>query len=128
MPATVRHYRNEDVTVRLTVQNPDRTAYDLTGATCKLVVKTNPEDSDANALFTKTITSTGTASGVIVAPTTGGIADFFILPADTAALPVVDARTPRSAVFAIQVKTGAGKRYTVATGDWEVLRELMGAF
>jgi len=106
----VRFHRIDDATMRATFTNPDGTAYDLTGATCKLVVKALATDADVDALFTK-ITS-APAEGTIVAPATGGIADFYILPANTAALGLYTDQPPKAYVLGVKIKTAAGKYYT----------------
>lgn len=124
----VRFHRLDDATLRATFTNPDGTAYDLTGATCKLVVKALATDTDAAALFTKTITATPNADGTIVAPATGGLADFYILPSNTAALGLYTDAPPVSYVLGVKIKTAAGKYYTPIDASLRLDQQLVESF
>ncbi len=128
MSEAVRHHRNEDATIRVTITNPDGTPYDLTGASLKLTVKALATDTDAQAKFTKTISATPTASGTIVAPATAGIADFYILPADTAPLGLYTNQPPVSYYLGVKVKTSAPKHYTVVDGTYRLDQPLVENF
>lgn len=115
--------RKDDVTITLTVQNPDGTAYDLTGATLQLLVKAAATDADVDAKITKTITATPTADGSILAPETNGVAEFLILNANTAALGVVEDNIEY--FLGVKLKTSAGKYHTVVDGRIDFLREVV---
>jgi len=49
-------YRGDTHTITVTVTNADGTAFNLTGYTMKLTVKTNKSDPDSSALLTKDAT------------------------------------------------------------------------
>jgi LysM repeat protein len=121
-----RHHRNEDATIRVAITNPDGSAYDLTGAQARLCVKEFATDTDANAKIRKTTTSASEA--VIVAPATAGIVDFFILPADSAALGLETAVPAVTYFLGVKIKSAATKYYTVVDGKYALFQPLVENF
>ena len=72
--------RGDDVTLDFTVTTGG-VAVDLTGATLQFLVKTLPTDTDANAIFTKTV-----GSGITVTDATAGIGEIAFTQANTISL------------------------------------------
>lgn len=114
-PVIVSFHRIDNRTLRATFTNPDGTAYDLTGATLRMVCKALATDTDAAAKFQKNISASPNADGTIVAPATLGIADFYILPADTTTLGLVTDEPSVSYILAVKIKK-SGAWYTPIDG------------
>jgi len=122
---TVRIYRVDDTTLRFTLTNSsDGTAYDLTGATIKLVWAPT---KGGTPTFTKTITETLDAlQGQILAPATNGIADIFINDVDVPVTLGTDTDTPPVKFHVgAKVKTTGGKFHTILDAPARLALEVM---
>jgi len=131
--ANVQAIRGDDVTLEVTVTNPNGTAFDLTGHTIKFVLKAGRSDADSTALVTKTITETLTGDGQILAPATAGIAHIFIDDTDSLGRtpPPTNLGLEEEATyyhFGIKKKTSPGKLGTLIIGTWRWTREIIGSF
>ena len=92
----------------------DGSPYNLTGTTMKMTAKWSHSDSDANALFQKTI-----GDGITYTDAANGQAQIILAPADTISLP------PQIVVLQYDVElTDGSSVYTVARGDLAVLPDV----
>ena len=131
--ASISFVRGDDGVLRATVKNNDGTAYDLTGATIRYVLKTLATDADGVALILKDITTTLTVDGQILAPATAGILDFFIEDDDTLGRtpPPTDLSLEEDDVLywhGVKEKSAAGLYHTLAKGQTGLEREIVDNF
>lgn len=94
----------DDVTVAMTLQNADQTAFNLTA--CTITVGIKKYLTDSAALISKTIAN----GGVVVTNAAGGLANLILSAADTASLGAGDYP------FDVQVTNGSGKKATLLAG------------
>jgi len=107
--ANLEIYRRDDETYTLTFTNSNGTAYDLTDCTVFMTVKRSQEDSDDEAVISKTVTSH--------TDPTSGITTIALTPTDT------DIEEGRY-YFDIQLKTSAGEIKTVTKGLFKVTQDI----
>ena len=96
--------RGDSGRLDVTVKQADGTAYNLTGSTLFLTVKTALTVVDASATITKTLTAHDDA--------TAGQSHFDILTADNA--------TAGTYYYDVQLKDATAKIYTLFGGLWKV--------
>ena len=100
--------RGDSGRLDVTVTSADGTAYDLTGATLFLTVKTALTVADASATLRKEVTSHDDAAA--------GESHFDLATTDNA--------TAGTYYYDVQLKTAAGKIYTLFGGVWRVLADV----
>lgn len=75
--AVIKRVRGDNYTLDLEISDADGDAVDLTGATVFFTVKKNFQDTDANALISKSVTShTSPTEGLTSIPLTSSDTDF----------------------------------------------------
>lgn len=121
----VRIYRVDDSILRFTLTNAsDGSAYDLTGATIKLVWAPS---KGGTPTFTKTINETpSSTNGQIVLPATLGLADVYILDTDvpnTLGLETDD--PPVEFHVGAKLKTSGGLYHTILDSPARLVEEVM---
>lgn len=100
--------RGDSGRLDVTVKQADGTAYDLTGATLFLTVKTALTDADSAAVIRKEVTVHDNA--------TGGLSHFDLLTTDNA--------TAGTRYHDVQLKDSSDKVYTLFGGLWKVLADV----
>jgi hypothetical protein len=100
--------RGDSGRLDVTVKQSDGTAYDLTGATLFLTVKTALTDADSAAVIRKEVTNHDDAEE--------GESHFDLLTTDNA--------TAGTRFYDVQVKDSANKVYTLFGGLWKVLADV----
>ena len=83
---------------------------DITGSTVYLTVKTNIDDTDANAVFQKIVTSH--------TDPTNGATTIEVEPSDTSS------EEPSEPFYDIQITQSTGKISTVMTGNYVLTRQI----
>lgn len=108
-------YRGDDRVFTLTFTNSSGVAIDISNYTIFFTVKSSFNDTDANAVISKTVTSHSDP--------THGITTVTLAAADT------DTKTPGAYIYDIQTKDGSGKIFTAQVGDFilesEVTRRIV---
>lgn len=119
---TIEHYRGDSKTCDLTVTDSEGSAFNLTDAAIWFTVKRDPRDTDAKAIITKATANVdgGADSQILITDGAAGEAEIYLLPADTEGLeiPSYDLH------YGVQVKTAAGKVYTVARGSFRLVSDI----
>lgn len=110
MSNTIALYRGNNRTVQITVKQSDETAYNLTGCTITMYVKKKVTDLDSEAIITKSGTLTDASNG---------IAEFYLVPADTNDATELKDNTPYLCDF--EVTTAGGLLYTVLRASFVIL-------
>jgi hypothetical protein len=100
--------RGDSGRLDVTVASADGTAYNLTGATLFLTFKTAVSVADASATLRKEVTTHDDAAA--------GESHFDLATTDNP--------TAGTYVFDVQLKTAAGKIYTLFGGIWKVLADV----
>lgn len=100
--------RGDSGRLDVTVKDADGTAYDLTGATLFLTVKTALAVADSSATIRKEVTSHDDAAE--------GESHFDLLTTDNA--------TAGTYYYDVQLKTSDSKIYTLFGGLWKVLADV----
>ena len=108
MSADLCWTRGDSGRLDVTVKQADGTAYNLTGATLFLTVKTALTDADSAAVIRKEVTSHDNAAG--------GISQFILVPVDNA--------TAGTRYYDVQLKTADERIYTLFGGLWKVLSDV----
>lgn len=122
----IRYHRLDDVTIRVVLTNPDATAYDLTGADLRMLIKANKTDADGIALVTKNISETPSGTdGAIVLPATLGLADFFVLDTEMTTVGLETDKPPVQSFVGVKLKTAGGLYHTLVDGFVRLRQELM---
>jgi len=81
----------------------------IAGFSMRFLVKKNVLDGDAAALIEKTV-----AGGIVLTDPTNGKAEITLVPANTLSL------GPTELVYAIKIKDGSGKIYTILEGPFTI--------
>jgi hypothetical protein len=100
--------RGDSGRLDVSVKDADGTAYNLTGATLFLTVKSALTDADSAAVIRKEVTSHSNA--------TGGLSHFDLLTTDNA--------TAGTRYYDVQIKGADNKVYTLFGGLWKVLSDV----
>jgi hypothetical protein len=108
MSADLCWTRGDSGRLDVSVKQADGTAYDLTGATLFLTVKTALTDADSAAVIRKEVTAHDDA--------TAGESHFDLLTTDNA--------TAGTRYYDVQLKTSDNKVYTLFGGLWKVLADV----
>lgn len=101
--------RGDSPSFDLDINNPDGSAFNLTGATLVMSAKRHGDDPDYRALFTKT--SAGGGSTISITNAAGGLARVDMKPIDTR-----DVQTPALLWYDVQVSFPSGAIYTPISG------------
>jgi hypothetical protein len=100
--------RGDSGRLDVSVKDADGTAYNLTGATLFLTVKSALTDADSAAVIRKEVTSHSNAAG--------GLSHFDLLTTDNA--------TAGTRYYDVQLKDSTNKIYTLFGGLWKVLSDV----
>lgn len=110
MSNTISLYRGNDKTLQLTVKTVDDAAYGLTDCVVKMYIKKRIEDSDSEAIITKTGTITDATNGVV---------EFYLIPDDTNDVTELEDGIPYPVDF--EVTAADGKKYTALRTTFVIL-------
>ena len=100
--------RGDSGRLDVSVKDADGTAYNLTGSTLFLTVKSALTDADSAAVIRKEVTSHSNAAG--------GLSHFDLLTTDNA--------TAGTRYYDVQLKDSTNKIYTLFGGLWKVLSDV----
>lgn len=101
--------RGDDVTLNLTFTDSNNVAYNLTGVTVFMTVKSKKSDNDEIAVISKTITNhTTPASGLTQVNITASETDI----------------APAMYVYDFQIKDATNKILSTRSGEFEVLQDV----
>ena len=118
----IDHYRGDSKTLELTVTDGNGDAVNLTGAYIWFTVKKRAKDVDSKAVITKATANVDGGGDEQILITSGslGLVEIYLVPADTEDLNPPDYKYQ----FDVQVKTAAGKVYTVARDTFQLLSDV----
>ena len=108
MTADLCWVRGDSGRLDVVVKQADGTAYNLTGATLFLTVKTALTDADSAAVIRKEVTAHDNAAG--------GLSHFAITTSDNA--------TAAMRFYDVQLKDSSAAVYTLFGGLWKVLADV----
>lgn len=106
---SLQFYRGDDVTINVTVQDSDDNAIDITGYTFWFTMKKQQDDTDAQAVIQKSVTSHTTPAS--------GLTAFSLSKTDTNI--AVD-----SYYYDIQMKDASGNVQTLTKGQAKVIQDI----
>jgi hypothetical protein len=106
-------YRGDHKTFELSVKDSDNVAVNITGATLTFSVKNDP--NDPTALISK---STAVVTEIALTTPVNGLAEIYLLPADTRDL---EAGTY---VYDVQIVTAASKKHTLVRANLILLDDV----
>lgn len=110
IPVQIRVFEKNDTTLDIALTTAAGAAYDLTGATIEMIVKTSPQVADASALKTY---STTAATITVATPSSGELS--VLCDADDTQM-----QTPGRYSYRIDVIVSS-RRQTVMFGDFVVV-------
>ncbi len=106
-------HRGDNIDYDFTVTDNDKDLVDLTGATLWFTVKENFDETDANAEF-QLCSDTPSEIEILDQVSNLGKAEIHISSTDTDGLQV------KTYYYDVQIKTSAGKVYTISEGEFIV--------
>lgn len=104
-------FRGNNKTFEVSIKDESGQNLDLTGATVYFMVKESVKDEDASAKISK---SSAVAGQIVITNATGGLCEIYLIPEDTASLPV------KRYVYEVKVELADGKKYTVAMDEFVI--------
>jgi len=118
----IDHYRGDSKTLELAVTDANGEPVNITNAYVWFTVKKDVNDEDDAAVITKATANVDGGADAQLLITSGslGLADIYLVPADTEDLNPPD----YDYHFDVQVKTAAGKVYTVARDSFRLLSDV----